>query len=177
MQEVWRPVLGYEGLYEVSDQGQVRSVDRIVQAKNGHNKRLKQVLLKRVVVYGYHRVTLSKNGQARSRIVSNLVAEAFLGPRPTGYYVAHGPAGKAYDCVENISYKSPVENALDRWRDGTMFTGERNPMARLTEDSVRLARKQVLNEGATLSKTAKALGVSRRTLRDAINGHTWGWLE
>lgn len=80
--EEWRPVVGYEGLYEVSDLGRVRSLDRhiIQRSKYGTyiNRHFKGVMLKLIDVYGYKVVSLGKDNQKH---VHRLVAEAFI-PNP-----------------------------------------------------------------------------------------------
>ena len=83
MPEQWKPVVSYEGLYEVSDQGSVRSLDRIVKhGRNGQRLRAgaekKQVSVKD----GYLAVSLCKDGVEKQRKVHILVAEAFLDERP-----------------------------------------------------------------------------------------------
>ena len=176
--EQWRPIAGYEGLYEVSDMGRVKSLDRVVKTKNGREKRLKGLVL--AAVYGERgrrQVTLSKDSRSRTLLVAPLVAAAFIGPRPEGYFVAHGPLGNSSNAVQNLSYKTPTGNALDRWRDGTIFIGEDNPMAKLTVPMVRFARRAIKEERISKTELARIWGVSRRAIANAVSGHTWGWIE
>lgn len=79
----WRPVLGYEGRYEISGSGDVLSLARTLP----DGRRRKARLLKTFPMpdTGYLSVRLSKHGRARTRSVHQLVAEAFHGPRPPGH--------------------------------------------------------------------------------------------
>lgn len=117
--ERWLPVPGYEGAYEVSDHGRVRSADRIVTTSSGPRRYRSKVLRPGRTSCGYHHVNLTVKGVGRSRLIHQLVAEAFLGPRPIGMEVRHGPAGIDDDGVDNLSWGTSSENHYDKVRDGT----------------------------------------------------------
>lgn len=76
--EVWYPIEGYEGYYQVSSYGRVRSVDRTVQFRNGHTRHYTGKVLMLRYHNGYTTVNLNKNGQLREHYVHRLVAENFL---------------------------------------------------------------------------------------------------
>lgn len=83
MKEIWKPISGFEGLYEVSNMGNVRSVDRIVKRGNCFEKR-KSHLMSAVAsdgTHGYSYVNLYMNGKTYPKRVHRLVAEAFI-PNP-----------------------------------------------------------------------------------------------
>ena len=107
-QENWLPVVGYEGLYEVSDLGRVRSL------RSGH-------LLKMATNRGYPRVGLNKDGNARAVRVHILVAAAFIGPRPDGQEVCHANGVKTDNRVTNLRYDTHAENNRDIVRHGHHF--------------------------------------------------------
>src|SRR3546814_17334982 len=80
MSEEWRPVVGFEGLYEVSDQGRVRSLDREVRSGPGRTRKARSHILKPSAGQdGYLRVNLWQDNTYRSRTVPSLVAEYFFG--------------------------------------------------------------------------------------------------
>jgi HNH endonuclease/NUMOD4 motif len=114
--ETWRPVLGYEGLYEVSDLGRVRSLDRIVRNGYGTRKHAGRILAlgKRT----YWLATLSKDGVRKSHDVHVLVAEAFLGPRPPGMYCCHHDDDKDNNRADNLRWDTPGNNNRDTVRNG-----------------------------------------------------------
>jgi hypothetical protein len=126
---------------------------------------------------GYLAVILSKDGKKTTTRVYLIVAKAFIGERPDGMVVAHGPAGKDDNSVANVSYKTQSENcAADKLRDDTHTRGGRNYNARLTEEQVLFARKAVARRQVSIGHLADAWNVNRSTLGKAINGRNWSWL-
>lgn len=118
--ENWRDVVGYEGWYQVSDQGRVRSLDRVVGHNLGGPKRIKGKLLKQhPKKYGHMSISLLQRGKRKQVNVHRLVAETFLGLCPKGKQVCHGPKGTSDNCVFNLSYGTPSDNQFDKRRDGT----------------------------------------------------------
>lgn len=112
--EHWLPVPGYEGLYEVSDRGRVRSLPRLTASG-----RLGGRVLRPRIVDGYLRVNLSKDGVAQSRKIHQLVAEAFLGPCPPGLEIRHLDGNSKNNAIWNLAYDTRSENMLDKVRHGT----------------------------------------------------------
>lgn len=83
--EIWKDVVGYEGLYQVSNFGRVKSVKRITNLKNGFKRTQSCIILKYVKrKSGYCHVSLSVNGIVTTRTIHQLVAEAFLSHTPNG---------------------------------------------------------------------------------------------
>lgn len=103
--EVWKPILGYECLYEVSSEGRVRSLDRIIIYKDGRRKILKErILHNNVNDLGYYFVSLSKNGEQKKYKVHRLVAQAFL-PNPNNLpCVNHKDETPSHNNVENLEW-------------------------------------------------------------------------
>jgi len=119
--ERWRDVVGYEGLYQVSDMGRVRSVNRVVSDGQGGTRKLKERILQSSPVGRCcHLVThIYKNGIEQTIRVHQLVAAAWIGPCPDGQQVRHGPNGAADNSVSNLCYGTRSEDGLDKRRDGT----------------------------------------------------------
>lgn len=118
--ESWLPVVGWEGSYEVSDLGRVRSVDRMVPLRGCLTRRAPGRIRKLSLnPSGYLQLCLRVPGTQRARTVHRLVAEAFLGPCPDEQEVRHGPGGTLDNRVANLCYGTSAENKADMVRDGT----------------------------------------------------------
>lgn len=132
MTEEWRAVPGYEGAYEVSSLGRVRSLDRVVEsptAKRGYPKLMRGRLLKpQRHSAGYLHVGLSR----RIRIISHLVLEAFRGPRPDGEEACHNNGDKWNNVLGNLRWGTHTYNCADRVAHGTSPDGEQNAMCKLS---------------------------------------------
>lgn len=119
MPERWIAVPGYEGRYEVSDGGRVRSIIRAPRLKNPSPKGRG----------GYVRVRLSDKsatGKMTDHLVHRLVMRAFVGPCPDGMVVCHNNGSSDDNRLANLRYDTPAENTRDIIRHG------RNPYANAT---------------------------------------------
>ena len=119
MPEIWKPVVGYEGPYEVSDRGKVRSLDRTVIYKTGQTRHFKGQPLKLKPHHGYWRVELNRNGKCACFRVHRLVLAAFVGPLPEGKEVCHNNGNPGDNRLENLRYGTKSENQRDRIKHGT----------------------------------------------------------
>lgn len=122
----WRPVPGWE-YYEVSDEGEVRSLDRVVTKKDGSQQFYKGKRLRsRSTPTGHRYVQLSKDSRPIGVAVHRLVMEAFVGPAPEGNEVCHNDGDPANNRLENLRYDTHSENAFDAVQHGV------HPQARKT---------------------------------------------
>lgn len=118
--ERWLDVGGFEGLYQVSDLGRIRSVDRGVSDGKGRTKKMVgRVLRLSPDSRGYLVASVCKEGKRRIVRAHRLVLAAFVGPCPDGCEVRHGANGVEDNSVGNLSYGTHIKNQLDRRRDGT----------------------------------------------------------
>ena len=118
--EEWRDIPGYEGMYQVSNLGQVRSIGRTVTRSDGQVHRYKGNILRTPLNQrGYQVVNLCIQGKCQMRTVHSLVAETFIGTRPEGMEVCHNDGSKTNNHVDNLRYGTSSENKLDNVRHGT----------------------------------------------------------
>lgn len=110
--EYWKPVVGYEGLYMVSNCGRIKSLDTYRKGKNGSIRFCKGKILKPgTTKNGYLLVGLYKNGKVKFHLVHRLVAEAFL-PNPDNLpEVNHKDEDKTNNNVENLEFCDRTYNA------------------------------------------------------------------
>lgn len=117
--EIWKPIPGWEGSYEVSDHGRVRSVDRIVTTRTGVRKRYQgRVLALTADRSGHLAVSL---GRAKDKAVHRLVLEAFIGPSTERQECCHNDGDPTNNNLSNLRWGSRSENQLDRVRHGTHY--------------------------------------------------------
>lgn len=165
--EQWLPVPGWEGYYEISDMGRVRSRRR-KGSKGG-------VLRPGASAGGRLSVVLNMNGEKMTRLVHQLVLEAFVGPRPPGMEGCHGPGGAFDNRLVNLRWDSPSANQMDRVRDGTSNRGERQWQSKLTEADVLECRRRYA-AGERLRVLVSEYGVTVGGMSNAVSGKTWYWL-
>ena len=113
--ERWMPVVGYEGLYEVSDLGGVRSLPRL----DRKGRRVKGGLMRTPRhQFGYPMVMLKVDGKAKTRTVHSMILEAFVGPRPEGHHARHLDGNPENSTLSNLAWGTRSENQQDMARHG-----------------------------------------------------------
>lgn len=167
MSEEWRPVVGYEGIYEVSSLGSVRRIAPAKGATVGHN------LVLCLHPNGYHRVYLCWNNKRRSRLASRLVAAAFLGP--SDLEVNHKNGNTGDNRIGNLEYMTRQENAEHARINGFYARGEKVAAANLNRHQVREIRK--LKGKMTYEAIAARFGVTYSGVQAILCGRTWAWLS
>lgn len=110
-EELWKTIKGYEGLYEVSDQGRVKSINRKRTDCRGRVQSFKETILKPEIVFdGYQRVCLCIKGKKKHFRVATLVFEAFNGPIPESKELDHINGERTDNRLENLRVVSHLEN-------------------------------------------------------------------
>lgn len=107
MEEIWKDIVGYEGLYQVSNLGRVKSLDRI--DASGHRRKGK-ILKPRINHDGYVQINLHKNSIRKTVSVHRIVAIAFIPNTENKREVNHVDENKANNHVSNLQWCSPKEN-------------------------------------------------------------------
>lgn len=116
--ERWRPVVGHEGYYEVSDRGRVRSLGRMANRGRAGWRWMDGRILQLNESNGRYMVALSVKGEVRQSTVGPLVLEAFVGPRPPGMECCHWDDHPKNDVLENLRWDTTVANMADKLRNG-----------------------------------------------------------
>lgn len=181
MNEEWKPVPNFEGLYEVSNLGRVRSVERKVRSnqRNNHFFAVKQRFLLPDISAAYYRVTLSKDGKTKRFSVHRLVCEAFLENPENKPFVNHKDGDKLNNTLSNLEWVTQSENCIHALETGLAkpVKGERHGMAKYSEETVNEIRMLYETTSMTHQSIADKFGIDRRYITELINGKIWTELK
>lgn len=182
--EEWRPVVGYEGWYSVSSLGRVRSEERVVKGNaNQIGRRFKSKMMRQWThTCGYLLVDLKRDGIRKHCRVHRLVAEAFLGPPPTGGHEPnHKNRVRTDNRSENLEWTTRSENLAHSWanplRDRTGMAGTNNGSAKATESDARDIRSRYLRGEAVAAIARHYSNFHHSTVWLIATGKTWKHLE
>lgn len=114
--EVWKPALGFEGAYEVSSLGRVRSLDRVTDRGRKWKGRISAPKPR---YDGYVPVTMWREGAQHVLLIHAVVLASFVGPRPEGLEVLHRDGDRANNRLDNLSWGTHAENVRDQLAHGT----------------------------------------------------------
>ncbi len=182
MVETWKAVIGYEGRYEVSNLGRVRSKTRIAQRWNAILCLSGRVLKPRRSKAGTHgkgypNVALSANGEVHCHTIHRLVAEAFI-PNPENRPWINHKDGDKYNChIYNLEWVTRRENELHAIRLGLCNQGINNASAKLTEVQVIEIRSRYVPGKVTYEQLGREYGMAGGTIRDIVTRKTWKHLS
>lgn len=175
--EIWKDVVGYEGLYEVSDLGNVKSVDRQVRhPKGGVANKKGKPLAAQINKDGYARVPLWREGVSKYAFVGRLVLEAFVGPCPFGMECCHEDGIPANNVANNLRWDTHVANAADKVGHGTAQRGEKVGNSKLTDEKISAIRDGLLS-GMTGVALAKKFNVTTATISRVKLGQSWSHVD
>lgn len=161
--EEWRPIPGYEGLYDVSDLGRVR---RIAQRRTGVRLKYPKHLSPAIGSWGYRVCGMCKGGKTKSYNVHILVLMAFRGKKPSNKSIGnHKDGNKENNVLANLEWATQSQNQIHSYRilgRKSGVIGPKNPQARASTADVAAARK-MLTDGVGKHEVAKTFG------------HSWQW--
>jgi hypothetical protein len=159
--ETWKPVIGYEATYEVSDAGRIRSIQTGHIKKFTHDKRKQRPI-----------VGLWNNNKIRIIYPHKAVLEAFVGTRPQGMEACHNNGDPFDNRLENLRWDTPRANQLDRIKHGTSNRGEKCAASKLTEKQV----KDIRVDTRLQRIIAAEYGVRENTISRIKSGKRWSHL-
>lgn len=164
--EIWKDVINYEGIYNVSNFSRIK---RIMSRKHPTNKLMKFYICPE----GYNKVCLTNNGDQITFTVHRLVAEAFIENPDDKPYVNHIDGDKLNNKVENLEWCTQKENIDHAWRTGLAKAkkGEQCYQSRLTEQDVLKIRE--IGRSKTLNELSLIYGVNNATISKIILRQRW----
>lgn len=168
--EIWKDIPGYEGQYQVSNLGRVKSLSRTVKSRNQSTNfdiQVKEHILRpgKCDKYRHQSVVLNR----KSFLVHKLVMLTFIGPAPEGKEVCHNNCDATDNRLSNLRYDTRRENVMDVYRNGRSWK-------KLTVDDVRAIR-ECHRQGMTTHEIGEKYGVVHQTVSKVLTGRTFSWVE
>lgn len=160
--EIWKPVVGFEGRYAVSNLGRVKNVKTKRIKKPTPDKKDGRLFL-----------LLWNGNKAKAVRVGRLVLLAFRGPPPNGHEGCHNDGNPANNRLTNLRWDTPSANQRDRVRHGTSNRGEQCGTSKLTEKQVLAIRE----DGRLQREIAEEYGVQQSVISRIKSGVRWGHLR
>lgn len=181
MKEIWKPC--FDGHYKASSLGRIRRLKPWGRFMPRAGRRVEYPPLIGAELKPWTRprdgrkyVSLIVNGKRLTRGVHQVVADAFLGPRPQGREVNHKDGDKTNNHASNLEYTTHAENCAHAGRHGLVngpgLKGERNPRAVLSDDHVREIRQRHA-AGDTQASLAIRFGVCKSTIWWVVSRRQW----
>ena len=181
-EEIWKEVKGFEGFYDVSNFGRVRSLSRNVKTGIGTYVLKGRILKPQKYTNGYVFVSLSVYGVKKQFLLHKIVALAFVEGFKNGLEVNHKDLDKKNNKSNNLEWCTKSENHKHLYRKNkkentipSFFTtkGEENPRAVLKEQDVLDIRKKCSNSEITRKEASKIYGVSKSAIDSLMIKKTW----
>lgn len=173
--EVWENVVGYEGLYQVSNLGRIKSLERkITREKNGFWIQPERILKNTVEVNGYEAVSLYKNGKVKRLKVHRIVSQSFLENFNNKPCVNHKNGIKTDNRVQNLEWVTSSENTIHAFKNGLLkpLRGSFNGSSKLTLDQVNQIR-EMINENCKIMLIMETFSISRTQVQRIRNYECW----
>lgn len=173
--EVWKDIPGYDGLYQASTNGRVRSLDRL----DCRGNRIKGTVLKpRMINSGYFLVHLrDRNGKRFGKLVHRLIAETFIENPENREQVDHIDEDKTNNAVKNLRWTTPKENTNHGTGIVRAAIGRSRPVKMLSE------KGEVVRVFLSATEAARELNIKQGSITNCCRGkhehaggHKWGYV-
>lgn len=171
MEEIWKDIKGYEGIYQASNTGFIRSVDRLISRRGGYSPYWKRgcVLVSAPTpTCKYHTVKLSKEGNTRHFLVHVLIARTFYNNYDKELEVNHKDGNIFNNAISNLELITHVENIHHSIQNGfTTQKGECSVLSKLTNQDAKEIRKLWMT-GVQQVQLARKYNVSKQTINNIV---------
>lgn len=166
MEEIWKPIIGYENLYEVSSKGRVKSIARVINRKNGRKQFVKEKLIAPANNgKGYYRVRLAKNGKNTAYALHRLVASSFI-PNPKELpEINHKDEDKSNNIVENLEWCDRAYNMNYGTRKSRAALANSTPIIQIDADG------KLVKEWVSCVEAARQLDIHYQNIDQCVRGN------
>lgn len=177
--ETWSPVIDFEGLYEVSSLGRIKSIckviKRVYRGTQSNYVNSEKVLKPWPATNGYLCISLRKNGKTFVFRLHRIVAESFMGRCPKDMEVCHNNGIRNDTSLKNLRFDTRSNNHRDKINHQTDNRGHRHPLSRLSESDV----KKIISLKCAKTKTeiAREFNVTVGHISEIHRGKKWGHIQ
>jgi hypothetical protein len=166
--EWWKPVVGFEGLYEVSNVGNVCRIKKSNVSRQGQH-------LKRWAHWDGRLYVILSNGRNNTKKVHKIMVDAFLGGTPEGMTVHHEDDCYTSNRVSNFRFLSAIDNWRDGYLSGLVTRGDKHRNAKISE--AQALEILALNGKMSLKRVSKKYGISTTAVAYLWKGRNWAHLQ
>lgn len=171
MEEIWKDITGFEGLYQVSDLGRIKSLDRITKNYHSGDRYEKGKYLKPGNSHsGYKLIVLHKNGISRTFRLHRIVAQHFIDNHNNKPQINHKDGIKSNNAISNLEWCTAKENISHAFKNGLRSGYDR---AILSDADVIYIKTHYVRLKVTASYFARKFNVSESCIRHIISGKNW----
>lgn len=172
--EFWSPIKYYEGLYEVSNWGRIKSLEKVILYSNGRRYLYEEKILKLNPSNGYRTISLVMNKEKTTHMVHRLVAGAFKENPLNKTFVNHEDGDRSNNYHLNLSWSTPSENQLHSYNvlGHKAVRGERNGASKLQEKDISLIR-HLYSTGVSQCQIGRLFSVCQEAIRKIVYKETW----
>ena len=169
----WKDIKGYEGLYQISNTGQVKSLGRYQKGRFGNLSFYKEKILKMSPIDGYKAVCLCKDAKGKTHWVHKLVAHHFIDNKENKPQINHIDGDKKNNNYENLEWCTYHENLSHAMKNNLRATCERNGSAKLKNNQVLKIREIYRKKEKTIKELMEIYGVAYSTMQQLVTNVTW----
>ena len=185
MKEIWKDITGYEGLYQISNYGRIRTLERVVQFGNQQRIIKPQIRKQKVKANGYMFVQLSKDGKQKCFHIHRLVAYAFCDVFTEGTQVNHIDGDRANNIFTNLEWCSRSENQKHAYRElkrGCYMTGRYGSLSHRAKPIIQTSLNgDFIKNWNCAASVERELGIPESNIRMCLHGklkqsHGYKWV-
>lgn len=180
MEDIWKDIEGYEGLYQVSNLGRVKSLERLVTQRPGVTYTRPEQIIKHnsgAKLKGYPNLNLCRNGRVVNALIHRLVAQAFIPNPDNKRCINHIDGDKNNFKISNIEWVTHSENTKHAFRTGLQkqnyVFGTGHGMSKLDDVSVRVIREAYAENKWSYQQIANYFKMGQAAIRNIVIKRTW----
>lgn len=175
MNEIWKDISTYEGIYQVSSMGHVKSLDRLAKDRWGGGRLIYgKMITIQCDMHGYRYVHLYKNSKGRNCKVHLLVAKAFIENINNLPFINHIDGDKSNNCINNLEWCTQSENEKHAHQIGLKnHKGENHPRNRFTNDDILEMRRLFDIEKLNQREIGRIMNINYKTVHKIVHRQRW----